>query len=183
MAQRYTEISDKLKKFIEKQKIFFVATATVDGQINLSPKGMNTLCILNKNQLIWLNVTGSGNETAAHIQENSRMTLMFTAFEGDPMILRLYGQAKVIHKNDSDWGRFYSFFEPIPGARQIFYLSIELVQTSCGMSVPFFDYVKEREQLNHWAAKKKDVGIKAYWLEKNQISLDGKPTYIKDKNT
>jgi len=183
MGHRYSEISDKLKGFIENQKIFFVGTATADSRINISPKGMDSLRVLDKNRVVWLNVTGSGNETAAHIQENSRMTIMFTAFEGDPVILRLYGNADVIHKNDSKWNELYSLFNPISGARQIFELTVDLVQTSCGMAVPLFDYVEEREQLNNWASRKGDAGIKKYWLEKNQLSMDGIPTHIKDKNT
>lgn len=182
MGQRYSEISDKLKQFIEDQKIFFVGTATAASRVNISPKGMDSLRVLGKNRVVWLNVTGSGNETSAHIQENSRMTIMFAAFEGNPMILRLYGNANVIHKNDSEWNELFSLFTPIPGARQLFDLTVDLVQTSCGMAVPFFDYVEEREQLKNWASKKGDTGIKEYWLEKNQMSLDGKPTHIKDKN-
>lgn len=183
MAQRYCEISDKLRQFIERQKIFFVATATADSRINISPKGMDSLRVMNNQRVVWLNVTGSGNETAAHIQESPRMTLMFTAFEGEPMILRLYGTARAIHKNDPQWPELFSLFTPLPGARQIFDLNVELVQTSCGMAVPFFDYSGEREQLNNWAIKKGDAGIRAYWQEKNQTSLDDKPTYIVRKNT
>ena len=183
MGQRFPEISDKQKRFIENQKIFFVGTATADSRVNISPKGMDSLRVLSKNRVAWLNVTGSGNETSAHIQEMPRMTVMFAAFEGNPLILRLYGNAKIIHKNDSEWNELFSFFNPLPGARQIFDLSVDLVQTSCGMSVPAFDYVEEREQLNNWATKKGDAGIKEYWLGKNQVSLDGKPTHIKDKNT
>ncbi|WP_126455819.1 pyridoxamine 5'-phosphate oxidase family protein [Sulfuriflexus mobilis] len=182
MGQRYSEISDKLKQFIEDQKIFFVGTATADSRVNISPKGMDSLRVLGKNRVVWLNVTGSGNETSAHIQENPRMTIMFSAFEGNPMILRLYGNANVIHKNNPEWNELFSLFNPIPGARQLFNLTVDLVQTSCGMAVPFFDYVEEREQLKNWASKKGDAGIKEYWLAKNQISLDGKPIHIKDKN-
>lgn len=183
MGQQYSEISDKLKQFIEAQKIFFVATATENSRVNISPKGMDSLRVLDKNRVIWLNVTGSGNETAAHIQEKTRMTLMFTAFEGSPMILRLYGNANVIHKNDSEWNELYSLFDSMPGARQIFDLTVDLVQTSCGMSVPFYDYVRERDQLNEWASKKGAEGIKDYWEQKNQISLDGVLTDILNKNT
>ena len=111
------------------------------------------------------------------------MTLMFAAFEGNAMILRLYGNARVIHKNDPEWKDLYSLFRPLPGARQIFDLTVELVQTSCGMGVPFYDYAGEREQLNEWAIKKGKDGIKAYWEEKNQESLDGKPSHIVKKNT
>ncbi len=182
MGQQYSEISEKLIQFIATQHIFFVATATTDSRVNISPKGMDSLKVLDKNRVIWLNVTGSGNETSAHIQESPRMTLMFTAFEGNPMILRLYGTAKVIHQNDAEWEELYPLFKPLTGARQIFDLSIDLVQSSCGMAVPFFDYIEEREQLNNWAKKKGDEGIKAYWEEKNQCSLDGKSTHILQKN-
>jgi len=182
MGQIYSEISEKLKKFIDDQKIYFVGTATADSRVNISPKGMDSLRVLGKNRIVWLNVTGSGNETAAHIQENLRMTIMFLAFEGNPIILRVYGNATVIHKNDSEWKELFSLFNAMPGARQIFDLSVDLVQTSCGMSVPLFDYVQEREQLTNWAIKKGEEGIKEYWHEKNQISLDGKPTNIMSKN-
>jgi len=178
MAQRYSEISDKLRAFIQAQKIYFVATAAADGRVNLSPKGLDSLRVLGKNRVVWLNVTGSGNETAAHVQENPRMTLMFNAFEGDPLILRLYGQARVVHQHDPDWVDLYSLFNPQPGARQIFDMNVDLVQTSCGMAVPRFEYVGERQELTHWAEKKGDEGIANYWRDKNQVSLDGKPTHI-----
>jgi hypothetical protein len=182
MGQRYSEIPEKLKQFIADQKIYFVGTATADSRVNISPKGMNSLRVLGSNRVIWLNVTGSGNETAAHVQDCPRITIMFAAFEGNPMILRLYGNAKAIHKNDPEWAELYSLFDPIPGARQIFDVAVDLVQTSCGMGVPLFDYVQEREQLTNWASKKGDKGIKQYWQEKNQVSLDGKPTNIVSKN-
>jgi len=183
MAQQYTSISNALKSFIEGQKLFFVGTATSDGRVNVSPKGMDSLRVLGSNRVIWLNLTGSGNETSAHVQENPRMTLMFTAFEGNPMILRLYGNARAIHKNDPDWNELYAWFHPMPGARQIFDLNVELVQTSCGMGVPLFDYREERNQLGPWAENKGADGIQEYWREKNETSLDGKPTNIMSKNT
>ena len=182
MGQRYSEISDKLKQFIENQKLFFVGTTTADSRVNISPKGMDSLRVLDKNRVVWLNVTGSGNETSAHIQENPRMTIMLTAFEGNPMILRLYGDAKVVHKNDREWEELFSLFNPIPGARQIFDLTVDLVQTSCGMAVPIYDYIEEREQLKNWAVKKGEEGLKEYWQEGNQVSLDGKPTNIVSAN-
>lgn len=178
MSKLYKRITPKLQQFIEDQKIFFVATATADSRINLSPKGMDSLRVVNKNRVIWLNVTGSGNETAAHVQENPRMTLMFTAFEDNPMILRLYGEAKAIHTEDTEWQLLSPLFPLIPGARQIFDLKVDLVQTSCGMAVPLYDYVGEREHLNTWAAKKGQEGLREYWEEKNSISLDGKPTHF-----
>ena len=182
MGQRYSEISDKLKHFIENQKLFFAGTTTVDSRVNISPKGMDSLRVLDKNRVVWLNVTGSGNETSTHIQENPRMTIMLTAFEGNPLILRLYGDAKVVHKNDREWEELFSLFNPIPGARQIFDLTVDLVQTSCGMAVPIYDYIEEREQLKNWAVKKGEEGLKEYWQEVNQVSLDGKPINIVSEN-
>jgi len=182
MAQQYAEIQQKQREFIEDQKLFFVGTATADGRVNISPKGMDSLRIVNEKQVVWLNVTGSGNETSTHVQEYPRMTLMFTAFEGNPLILRVYGQAEVIHRNDEKWGEFYPMFTPTPGARQIFDLKVDLVQTSCGMAVPYYDYVGDRELLKDWAEKQGESGIQEYWERKNQISMDGKPTHIMEKN-
>jgi hypothetical protein len=178
MGKRYSEIPENLQKFIDDQKIFFVGTAASDGRVNISPKGMDSLRVLGKNRVVWLNVTGSGNETAAHVQENSRMTIMFSAFEGNPMILRLYGSANAVYMNDPEWEELFSLFQPIPGARQIFDLSVDLVQTSCGMGVPLFDYLQERDQLVNWAIKKGEEGLQKYWKDRNQVSLDGKPINI-----
>ncbi len=182
MGQKYTELSDKLTQFITEQKIFFVGTATADSRVNVSPKGMDSLRVIDKLHVAWLNVTGSGNETAAHVQVNPRMTLMFCAFTGDPLILRLYGNATVVHRNDPEWETLFALFNPLPGARQIFLLTVDLVQTSCGMAVPNLSYVGEREQLKNWAEKKGPEGIKTYWEEKNQTSLDDLPTNIIAKN-
>jgi len=178
MGKKYNEITAELQAFIEAQKLFFVGTAAAEGRINVSPKGMDTLRVLDKNRVAWLNLTGSGNETAAHVQELDRMTLMFCAFEGSPLILRLYGNAKVIHMCDAQWQLLYPLFRPLPGARQIFDMQIDLVQTSCGMGVPLFDYAGDRQQLIDWAARKGDAGLRKYQEEKNRTSLDGKPTGI-----
>ena len=169
-------------QFISQQKIFFVGTATADSRVNISPKGMDSFRVLSESRVIWLNVTGSGNETSAHVQQNSRMTIMFCAFEGEPLILRLYGPAKVVHQNDTEWEYLFGIFKPLPGARQIFDLSIDLVQSSCGMAVPYFNYVGERELLSDWAVKKGEDGLKNYWEEKNQQSIDGIPSHIVEKN-
>jgi len=182
MGQRFSEIHDKHRVFIEQQKLFFVGTATADSRVNISPKGMDSLRVAGPNRVLWLNVTGSGNETAAHVQDNPRMTLMFAAFNGNPMILRLYGTARVLHQGDSEWAVLASLFPAIPGARQIFDMYVDLVQTSCGMAVPFFDYVEERTQLNDWALKQGEEGVKEYWAKKNQASLDGRPTHILEKS-
>ena len=181
MGQRYTELSDKHIEFIAQQKVFFVGTATADSRVNVSPKGMNTFRVLDSRRVVWLNLTGSGNETAAHVQQSPRMTLMFCAFEGAPLILRLYGTAKVMHQNDPEWIDLYALFKPSPGARQIFDVALDLVQTSCGMGVPSYTFTGDRELLAEWAVRKGDDGIRRYWEEKNQTSIDGIPTHIVEK--
>jgi hypothetical protein len=170
MAKQYPDISETLQDFIEKQKIYFVATAAKDGRVNVSPKGMDSFRILDKNRVAWLNLTGSGNETAAHLLDTNRMTIMFCDFNDRPMILRLYGSAKVFHSRDPQWAEKLALFPNIAGSRQ--------VQTSCGFGVPLFDYVEDRDNLTTWASNKGDEGIKKYWEEKNQQSMDGKPTGI-----
>ncbi len=182
MGKHYDAISDKHIEFIAQQKLFFVGTAMAEGRVNISPKGMDTLRVLSPSRVVWLSVTGSGNETAAHVQHNPRMTLMFCAFEGDPLILRLYGTARAIHQTDADWAELYSLFPALPGVRQIYDVAIDLVQSSCGMAVPYFDFAGEREQLNEWAVKKGEAGIRQYWADRNSVSLDGLPTRIVEKN-
>lgn len=178
MGKLHGEITGPLRDFITAQKLFFVATAAPEGRVNLSPKGMDTLRVLGPNRVAWLNVTGSGNETAAHLLESPRMTVMFAAFEGPPLILRLYGTARTLHPRDAEWEEMIGLFPPLPGARQVFDLTVEEVQTSCGMGVPFFDYAGEREDLNRWAEKKGEAGIRDYWRDRNATSLDGRPTGI-----
>lgn len=178
MGKQLDAITPVLQTFIEQQKIFFVGTAGETGTVNVSPKGMDSLRVLGPNQVAWLNVTGSGNESAAHILEHPRMTLMFCAFEGPPMILRLYGQARVFHGYDREWNELYALFGPLPGARQVFMLDVHLVQTSCGMAVPHFAYQEERPELNGWASRKSPKELHDYWQQKNSVSIDGKPTAI-----
>jgi hypothetical protein len=178
MGKQLDALTPELRQFITQQQMYFVATAGAEGRVNVSPKGMDSLRIIDDHTVRWLNVTGSGNETAAHVKENGRMTVMFCAFEGKPLILRLYGMARAIHPRDAAWGDYYAAFPPLPGARQIFELSIDLVQTSCGMGVPLYDFRQQRDQLNQWAEKKGAEAVRQYWQEKNRISLDGKPTDI-----
>jgi predicted pyridoxine 5'-phosphate oxidase superfamily flavin-nucleotide-binding protein len=132
MAERFDSLSEKLIEFIGKQHMFFVGTAAAEGTVNVSPKGMDSFRILSPTKAAWLNLTGSGNETAAHILENSRMTIMFCSFDKQPLILRVYGQATTVHPRDEQWAELSAFFPEYTGARQIFSLDIELVQTSCG---------------------------------------------------
>ncbi len=178
MGQRFTELSDKHIEFIKKQKIYFVGTAATTGTVNLSPKGDDSLKVIDSQTIAWLNLTGSGNESASHVLQNPRMTLMFCAFEGKPLILRAYGQARMLHRNDSEWSNYIDLFPASIASRQIFILDIELVQSSCGMSVPYFDYQDDRELLAEWSKNQGGKGIEAYWTKKNQHSIDGFETNI-----
>lgn len=183
MARRYEKLSDDLIQFIQDQKMFFVGTAANDGTINVSPKGWDSLRVKDANRVVWRNVTGSGNETAAHLAQNTRMTMMFCAFTGNPKILRLYGQAKAFHPRDKEFADLDKLFEPHPSSRQLVDFSIDLVQTSCGFGVPFYDYKEERDNMDKWLAAKEGEGIEDYWREKNQLSLDGLPTHIFEEET
>lgn len=176
MAKILNQLSTAIKTFIGEQKMFFVATAPAEGRVNLSPKGMDTFRILDNNRIMWLNLTGSGNETAAHIIENQRMTIMFCAFAGNPLILRLYGTAKFYQPDDVEWSDLIGEFPKLAGARQIFDMTIESVQTSCGYAVPLYAFEEERTRLEKWASEKGEAGLKAYRAEKNKTSIDGKET-------
>lgn len=178
MGKTYTELTEQQIQFIAQQKLFFVATAADTGKVNVSPKGGDFLRVRNPNEIVWLNLTGSGNESAAHVLKNPRMTIMFCAFTGAPLILRAYGQAKAIHRGDAQWSELIELFPASLGARQLFVLSIEQVQSSCGTAVPFYDYVEDRNQLAQWTERQGSEGIAAYWEKKNQKSLDGFDTEI-----
>ncbi|WP_425070457.1 pyridoxamine 5'-phosphate oxidase family protein [Sagittula sp. S175] len=178
MAQQHPAFTDALTKFAHQQHIFFVATAAEDGRVNLSPKGMDSLRILGPNRLIWRNLTGSGNETAGHLKRVNRMTVMWCGFEKLPMILRAYGTARALHERDADFATLNAHFAEDPGARQVYDMTVEMVQTSCGYAVPHFDYAGERPVLHDWAEKKGPEGIRAYWDEKNRTTIDGFPTDV-----
>ncbi|HUN00562.1 MAG TPA: pyridoxamine 5'-phosphate oxidase family protein [Halothiobacillus sp.] len=178
MAKQYSHLNPTHIEFIKNQKMYFVASATEDSRINVSPKGLDTLRVLNDNRLIWLNLTGSGNETAAHVLLNPRITIMFCAFVGNPLILRVYGNARVVHSYNEEWVELLSYFPEQPCPRQIFDVQIDLVQTSCGFGVPLFDSVADRSMINDWAEAKGPEGVEEYWAKKNQTSLDGLPTHI-----
>ena len=178
MAKFFNEINPEIQAFIAQQKIFFVSTALADGRINLSPKGVDTFRVLDRQTACFLNLTGSANETAAHLAGGGRITFMFCSFEEQPLILRLYGQGGVIHPRDADWATYVDHFPDWPGKRQIIVASIDLVQTSCGYAVPFFAFHGEREQLLNWSEKKGETGIQNYWAQNNQTSIDGLPTHI-----
>ena len=179
MSNFYPTLTAKLREFIARQRLFFTATAPLDraGRINLSPKGMDTFRVLDDGHVAYLDLTGSGNETAAHIHENGRLTIMFCSFDAKPLILRLYGQGDLVLPPDAEWAALVRHFEPgLPGVRQIIRLTISSVQTSCGFGVPLYEYAGERPTLRQWGEKKGEAGVKDYQRERNRTSIDGLPT-------
>ena len=178
MAKFFSALDDALIRFIRKQKIFFTASAPHEGRVNLSPKGMDTFRCLDSKTVAYLDLTGSGNETAAHIAENGRLTIMFCSFSNQPLILRLYGEGKVIGKTDKEWEKLHAHFDSLTGERQIIVLNIESAQTSCGFAVPVYELKEERQKLIEWAENKGDDSLREYRQTKNRTSIDGLPTFI-----
>lgn len=178
MGQQFPAINAEHRAFMERQKIFFVASAAPQGRVNVSPKGMGTLRVLGANEVAYLDSTGSGSETRAHMlaAEDKRLTIMFCAFEGSPMILRLYGQGQSLMRGTPEYGAMLQHFEEVPGARQIVRLAVDLVQTSCGMGVPLFDYKEDRQNLVRYWVRQGAENLKKYWGVKNTKSIDGLPT-------
>jgi len=180
VAEFFDELNNKHIQFIHQQKIFFTASAASEGSINLSPKGMDTFAVIDNNTVAYLDLTGSGNETAAHLHQNPRLTIMMCSFAKQPLIFRMYGKGSLINQYHQDWKIWEARFPSIPGTRQIIVLNINKVQTSCGYAVPTAENFQERDTLRKWATKKGEEGIEQYWKDKNTESLDGYPTFILD---
>ncbi len=176
MAKVHPEITPDLANWIAQQAMYFLASAPLSdtGHVNVSPRGVHSLRILDPNQVLLLDLTGSGNETAAHLTENTRLTVMFCAFTGKPKILRLYGSAQAILPGHPEWATLRAEFpESIAGVRQLFRLKIKRVQTSCGFGVPLMDFVAQREILSEWSAKRSESEMAEYRQNKNAVSIDG----------
>ena len=179
MGQILDHLTPALQSFAERQHVFFVATAPAKGgHVNLSPKGHDVFRVLAPRQVAYLDLTGSGNETSAHLLENGRITVMFCAFEGPPLILRLYGRGSSLLKGTSEWDALLPRFPDLPGARQIIRVDLDRVQTSCGDGVPFMDFLSERDKILRWAEAKGEMGLEAYRQEKNLRSIDGLRTSL-----
>ncbi len=173
-------LTRKQIEFVEAQPMFFVATAAPEGRVNVSPKGMDSLRVVDERRVVWLNLTGSGNETAAHVATNGRMTLMFMSITDKPLILRIYGTARVVHPRDRDWEELIALFPTMGGSRQIFDLSIDTTASSCGSGVPIMTVDSHRgdAELEPFYAAMSDVDLREYWTRKNVTSIDGYPTHI-----
>lgn len=178
MGRTYQSISAELHSFIAAQSVFFVATAprADDGHVNVSPKGLDTFAVLDEASVAYLDLTGSGNETAAHVLENGRITVMFCAFSGPPRILRLYGRGRIVLPDHAEWAQLRRRFGAVPGERQIVVVDVQRIQVSCGFGVPLMDEVGARDTLVRWAERKGEAGLEAYRAEKNAVSIDGLPT-------
>jgi Pyridoxamine 5'-phosphate oxidase len=176
MAKFFEQVEPAHAAFIAQQHVFFTASAAATGRVNVSPRGADAFRVIDPNTVAYLDETGSGNETAAHLRASGRLTLMFCGFENVPMILRLYGQGRSLPRGTPEYTTLlktaYGSHEP-PGARQIIRLDVDLVQTSCGYGVPLFDYRDDRPTLRRWAENKGEDGVAAYWRQKNARSLDG----------
>ncbi|TCQ99144.1 hypothetical protein EDF70_110131 [Neorhizobium sp. JUb45] len=179
MAKFFPTLEPQHHRFIVAQHMFFTASAAPTGHVNMSPRSTDMFRILGDNAAMYLDRTGSGNETAAHLGINDRLTIMFCAVSGPPLIMRLFGKGRVIHRDSDEFASLLDerFDGNAPlGARQMIRLDFDLVQTSCGYGVPLFEYQEERPQMDAWAKAKGVDGIDDYWREKNQVSLDGFPT-------
>jgi len=175
----HCEITPELADWIQAQPLFFNATAPLipEGHINLSPRGLDSLRVVDSKQLVILDLTGSGNESAAHLLENGRITLMFCAFEGKPRILRVYGNGEVIRPRHPEWARLRALFPSnIPGVRQLFHIEVSRLKTSCGFGVPLMQFVAQRDDLPRWAEKKGPDGLERFQRKHNQRSIDDLPT-------
>jgi len=177
---KWDQIEDVHQRFIDHQKLFFVATAALDGRVNMAPKDGKSLRVAGPNRIVWVNLTGAENETAAHVLESTRMTLMWCSFDNTPMILRAYGNATVIHPRDNVWAELIAMFPQRVGSRQIIDLSVDFVLKSCGFGVPLYEFSGYRDTLENWEANKGAEGVHHVWANYNQASLDGKPTQILD---
>ena len=181
MAQQFAALSSELIEWIGEQHVFFVASAAKEGHVNLSPKGQDSLRVISENELLWLNLTGSGNETAAHLLDSNRLTIMWCAFAGPPRILRAYGHAETVHYGDPAWQACTETLPAPIGARQYYKVHVDLVQTSCGYAVPLMEHQEDRQVLDMWAEKRGAEGVQAYWQEKNTKNINGKTTGMPQK--
>ena len=178
MSTLYTEISGRLAEFIAAQPMFFVATAPLagDGHVNVSPKGgRGTLRVLGPQRVAYLDLTGSGSETVAHLRENGRITVMLCAFTGPANIVRLHGRGRVVPLADPEFGELAARFPATPGARAVVVIDVERISDSCGFAVPLLAYEGERDLLSQWSERKGDDGLAEYRATRNTASIDGLP--------
>ena len=175
MGKIYESIDEKLRDWLSAQRVFFVATAPLsrEGHVNCSPKDGESFRIIDERTVAYLDLTGSGVETIAHVKENERIVLMFCAFAGAPKIVRLHGRGEVIEPWNCDFERLKSIFPSRAGIRSIIRVHLMRISDSCGFGVPLYEFRGQRSQLKAWAERKGEEAIKAYQLEVNSNSIDG----------
>jgi hypothetical protein len=178
MGKVYAEITPELAAWLAQQKVFFVGSAplSAEGHVNVSPKGLDTLRVLGPRRVAYLDLTGSGAETVAHLRENGRIVLMFCAFSGPPKIVRLHGAGSVVTPASAKWAALHARFPGHLGTRAIVDVAVSRISDSCGYGVPTFAGVEERVALPRWAQTKGPQGLHAYRREKNSRSIDGLPS-------
>ena len=177
MGDSWETIPDDARRFIEAQHVFFVASAPsgAGGRVNLSPKGLDTLRVLDERTVAYLDFVGSGVETIAHLRDNARIVVMFCAFAGPPTIVRLHGRGEAVEPGDPRFESLAARFPREPGVRSVILVHVERASESCGYGVPLYEYQGDRSQLGEWADRKGPDGLVAYQLERNRESLDGLP--------
>ena len=175
MGREYAELDPAIREWISQQKMFFVSTAPLSqaGLVNCSPKGLDTFRVLGRLTVAYLDLTGSGVETIAHLKENGRITIMMCAFDGAPKIFRFYGRGEALEKGSERYNELISNFGDQLGARAIIHVELDRIIDSCGYSIPVYEFAGERDVLSKWAGKKGEVGVRQYQQENNRISLDG----------
>lgn len=177
MGKTYDEIDARLAGWIRAQRLFFVATAPLagDGHVNCSPRGLDTLALLGPRDIAWLDLSGSGVETIAHLRENGRIIAMFCAFEGPPRIVRLHGRGTVVEPGEPEFDSLRAHFGAFDGVRAVIRIECRRISDSCGYGVPRYEYRGDRPQLEEWAQRKGPEGLRAYQADHNARSLDGLP--------
>ncbi len=181
MGTVYERITPAIEEWIGRQRMFFVATAALaaGGHVNVSPKGLDTLAVLGEGRVAYLDLTGSGAETIAHLREpgNGRITLMFCAFDGPPRVVRLHGHGRAVFPGDAEWAELIGRFREHRGQRAIIVVDCDRVSDSCGYAVPLYGFVRDRTTLDEWTDRRDDEQLAEYWATTNARSIDGLPAY------
>lgn len=177
MGKEFPEIDARIRRFIERQHVFFVSTAPLaaDGMINCSPKGLDSLRILGPRQLAYADIGGSGIETVAHLKENGRIVLMLCAFDGPPKIFRFYGRGRPVEPHEAEFDALTAHFSGLPAIRNFVVIDVDSIRDSCGYGVPEYDFKRERDSLTNWCEKKTADELLQYRIDNNASSLDGLP--------
>ena len=183
MSEFFDHVTPELAGFIRAQLVFFVATAAPEGRINLSPKGMDTFRVLDQNRVGYLDLTGSGNETAAHLLRDGRITIMFCSFGKNAEIARIYGRGSAIRPDHLRWPELIANFPKLPGVRQVMEIRVESAMTSCGYAVPRMRDLTPRDTLEKYWLKRGEVAKEKYWQTHNLRSIDGLPTGMREDSS